>query len=284
MSSGLETFAIPNPLILAAVQFCHQIDLLGDSIPEVRNKWQRCVLSSSLGTRLGLNIDAVKTEVQGFDPEDDIPAGKQNEVFKLLKEFLKGVKEPPSWFSNWKEKRADKAKQVAKEKDASAPAGESETNKVADKAEGTVGEQTEAAADADAGAANQGQDGADQGTAGAAVAGQDAEFKVGDIVMGVATKSKEKWAQKGEIVDVLTKHYKVKMLAGLAEGESHKFLKACVTAILAPVPAPAVAPVAVDHPAAAPSEPAVANSATGSGSAVGSDDAEMKSVEQLFDE
>ena len=81
-----------------------------------------------------LNTDAVKTEVEGFDPENHIPKGKQDEVFKLLKEFLKGVKEPPSWWAQWKEKKqeAQKAKQAAP-KEASAPEAEDKTNKGDDK-------------------------------------------------------------------------------------------------------------------------------------------------------
>ena len=63
-----------------------------------------------------------------------------------------------------------------------------------------------------------------------------AMFEIGDVVMGVATKAKEKWAQKCEIVDILSKHYKVKMLEGTEIGTVHKFLHACVKRIEIPAP------------------------------------------------
>ena len=159
---------MPNPLVLAAVQFFQSIALVDDFIPATQNNWQRCVLASSLGARLGMDIDAVKTEIEGFDPESHIPPGKQNEVFKILNQFLKGVKAQPSWFAQWKEKKAE----TAKAKQAAGKDGEDQTTKGDDQADG---EQTGAAAVADA--AN-GQEGADQSQAAEpAVAGQDAEFK-----------------------------------------------------------------------------------------------------------
>ena len=254
---------MPNPLVLAAVQFFQSIALVDDFIPATQNNWQRCVLASSLGARLGMDIDAVKTEIEGFDPESHIPPGKQNEVFKILNQFLKGVKAQPSWFAQWKEKKAE----TAKAKQAAGKDGEDQTTKGDDQADG---EQTGAAAVADA--AN-GQEGADQSQAAEpAVAGQDGEFKIGDIVMGVAIKAKDKWAQKCEIVEILTKHYKVKMLTGMAEGELHKFVKSCIKAI----PPEAVATVAPR--AAESSEAAVADAPKKNDS-----DSDMKSVEHMFD-
>ena len=252
---------MPNPLVLSAVQFFQSIALVDDFIPATQNNWQRCVLASSLGARLGMDIDAVKPEIEGFDPESHIPPGKQNEVFKILNQFLKGVKAQPSWFAQWKEKKAE----TAKAKQAAGKDGEDQT---------TNGEQTGAAetgAAAVADAAN-GQEGADQGQADAAVAGQDAEFKIGDIVMGVAIKAKDKWAQKCEIVEILTKHYKVKMLTGLAAGELHKFVKSCIKAIPPEVVA-TVAPRAAES-----SEAAVADAPKKNDS-----DSDMKSVAHLFE-
>ena len=250
---------MPNPLVLSAVQFFQSIALVDDFIPATQINWQRCVLASSLGARLGMDIDAVKTEIEGFDPESHIPPGKQNEVFKILNQFLKGVKAQPSWFAQWKEKKAE----TAKAKQAAGKDGEDQTTKGDDQADG---EQTGAAAVADA--AN-GQEGADQSQAAEpAVAGNDGEFKIGDIVMGVAIKAKDKWAQKCEIVDILTRHYKVKMLAGMAEGEFHRFVKSSIKAI--PPEAEAVATVA---PRAAVADAPKKNDS----------DSDMKSVEHMFD-
>ena len=221
-------------------------------------------MASSLGARLRLNTDAVKTEVEGFDPENHIPEGKQAEVFKILKEFLKGVKEPPSWWAQWKDKREKaKATKQAASKETDAEAGEKTTKAKDDEKKEEVTEEVQTGAPADAGALpvfGEGQ-----------VASQDDEFKAGDIVMGIALKGKDKWAQKGKIVKVLSKHYTLEMLEGGAIGESHKFLKACVAAIPAPEPP-------------APATLAAASSETATGHAAApADDEDMKGIETLFD-
>ena len=109
MESGLETFKIPNPLVLAAIQLQQQILLIEDSVPPTQVGWQRCVLASSLGARFGLNTDGVKAELDSFVAERDIPEGKPgDQLYKLLKEFHKTTKEPPMWFSQWKAKKQRK--------------------------------------------------------------------------------------------------------------------------------------------------------------------------------
>ena len=261
---------MPNPLILAAVQMYNQIYLVEDSITAAQNNWQRCVLASSLGARLGLNFDAVKKEVDGFDPEKDIPKTKQNEVFRIVKDFLKAVKEPPSWFAQWKDTRAEamKTKLEGALKNAEGEGEGNTTDGAA--AEEKLEEETT------------GDDAAAASAAAVAVEGRvaaNAEFKVGDVVMGVATKAKEKWAQKCSIIEILSKHYKVKMLEGDATGDIHKFLKTCVKAIPAPV-APAPAEAAPPAPlAAAPAEAAPAEAAPAADAA----DSEMRDVQELFD-
>ena len=83
MNSELETFTIPNPLILAAINFYSQISCVEDPSPVGQHEcdWRKSVLATSLGARFGLNIDAVKTDAEKLDPEKDIPEKKQSEVF-----------------------------------------------------------------------------------------------------------------------------------------------------------------------------------------------------------
>ena len=103
--------------------------------------------------------------------------------------------------------------------------------------------------------------------------------------MGVATKAKEKWAQKCEILDVLSRHYKVKMLEGTEIGATHKFLKACVKAIPAPVaPAPLAAASAEAAVADAASD-AAPNADPGAAPAPAQTDvdSEMRDVSELFE-
>ena len=54
-------------------------------------------------------------------------------------------------------------------------------------------------------------------------------YKPGDIVIGVATKHKDKYHQQAcAVLGVLAKQYKVKMLTGAASGENHKYFFHCV--------------------------------------------------------
>lgn len=245
---------MPNPLIKAAVMLylhVNQVNIVDDSTAG-KDSWKLCVVASSLEARFGLNIDSVKTCLEGFEAEKDIPSGKQGaEVFKILKDFHKTTKDPPSWFSQWKE---NKAAEMKDKKKAEGSAGDED-------GEVKVKELTEAAPEAVAGASEAvGVQAAAAAPAPAAEAAVDNDkFKVGDVVMGIATKSKEKWAQKCEITGILSTQYKVKMLEGTESGKGHKFLHACVKAI--PPPGPelaldATAAVAADAAKAdAPGQP-----------------------------
>ena len=54
-------------------------------------------------------------------------------------------------------------------------------------------------------------------------------ISVGDIVLGRATKFKEKFNNvHGKVITVLSTHYKVELLEGAAKGETHKYIKNCV--------------------------------------------------------
>ena len=54
-------------------------------------------------------------------------------------------------------------------------------------------------------------------------------YKPDDIVIGVATKYKERYDQQEcQVVQILSKKYKVKMLIEPAKGETHKYLFHCV--------------------------------------------------------
>ena len=258
---------MPNPLIAAAVQFYNQIDSVDDSIQA--KMWKRCILAWSLEARFGLNIDAVKNDVEGFNPESDIPTGKQSEVYKIVREFLKGVKEPPEWYAQWKDKKAEamKAKLEAKTVPGDAEKTKDKDDDDDDEAEEKPEEKTDADADADA---------ANKGQASAAVAGQ-TKIKVGDVVMGVAFKNKEKWAQKCKVNEILAKHYKVVMLEGAAKGENHKYLHKCVKAI--PALAAPAAPAASASLAAASAEATAPNAAPAPAQGA---DSELMNVDSLF--
>ena len=111
----------------------------------------------------------------------------------------------------------------------------------------------------------------------------DAEFQCGQEVMGVATKAKEKWAQKGVITEIMSRHYKVRMLEGAATGEIHKFLKAYVRAI--PAPAAPAEPVASAEAAVATAAPDAAPDASPSAAPAPAQtgvDSDMRDVGELF--
>ena len=185
---------------------------------------------------------------------------------------------------NGRIKKAEAMKAKLEAKNAGAAEDEEKT-KDDDEAEEKPEEKT--GADADASAANQGEAGAAVAVADEGRAADNAEFKIGDVVMGVATKAKEKWAQKCKIMEILSRHYKVTMLEGEAKGETHKLLKACVKAIPAPVaPAPlAVASAEATVADAAPRPLVRPNPAPGAAPAPAQTvvDSEMRDVQELFD-
>ena len=59
-----------------------------------------------------------------------------------------------------------------------------------------------------------------------------AAIKDGDIVIGRATKHKDKFDEKRcKVVAVQAQHYKVEILEGPAKGETHKYLHRLVTVV-----------------------------------------------------
>ena len=65
----------------------------------------------------------------------------------------------------------------------------------------------------------------------------EATFKTGDIVIGIAAKSKESFDnQRCEVIAVLSRQYKVKMLTGPSRWEEHKYLHKNVKAVEEPEP------------------------------------------------
>ena len=59
--------------------------------------------------------------------------------------------------------------------------------------------------------------------------GESPMYKPDDIVIGIATKYKAKYDQQEcQVVEILSKKYKVKMLTGPCKGETHKYLFHCV--------------------------------------------------------
>ena len=109
------------------------------------------------------------------------------------------------------------------------------------------------------------------------------EFQNGDIVMGVAVKLEDKYAQKCQIIEVLSRRYKVKMLTGTAPGKQHKFLKGSVKGIEPDVPIGGAAlgaeRIQQPPPEAAASASATSASATGNGD----DRTQMQEIGDLFD-
>ena len=168
---------MPNLLCVASVQFLQAVwdlDASGTSFQDMAGTWQQYTVASSLQARLGLTVDDHMKE-KDFDPENEIPAKLSNEAFKLIREFLKPVTSPPSWFAQWKEKRSTQWKEKLvkpKDREEEAQAHVKEEGKA--KGEASV-PQVEAE---DKGEAN-GDDGAP---------GESPMYKPDDIVIGVATK------------------------------------------------------------------------------------------------
>ena len=167
---------VPNPVCAASIQFLQAVwdlDASGTSPQDMAGTWQQYTVASSLQARLGLTVDDHMKE-KDFDPENEIPVKLSNEAFKLIREFLKPVTSPPSWFAQWKEKRSTQWKEkIVKPKDRAEEAQAKEEGEA--KGEASV-PQVEAE---DKGEAN-GDDGAP---------GESAMYKPGDIVIGVATKT-----------------------------------------------------------------------------------------------
>ena len=205
------------------------------------NEWQRCVVAFAIGTRFQLVVDDLYTK--DFD-DKCVPKEHHGTVFKKLKEFLKNTnnKDLPPWFVSWKDKRAEEMRRKLGSADAR---GGGKAWWIADEATNqstAEDEKDEEKKDEDKTNEDKNEDEKEDAVM-EPTASDAAEFrfKVGDRVMCVATKAKDKWAQEGEITGLLSKHYWVKMLTGNAIGADHKFLIKDVKAIPSEKPAAKVA-------------------------------------------
>ena len=189
---------LPNPVILSSVQLWEAVQLRG-------------IVASAMQARVGIaGVDM--SEI--VNPEISIPTSSaQSAAFKALKEYLKGVKDLPTWFCQWRDKRTEDNHKKAAAAAAAAEAKEAEGD---NKDVKPLGEEEQVA----------------PGQADPAEANDNAlKFKVGDIVMGCATKYKEKYAQPCKITGILARHFNVIILEGPCAGDKHKFLHHAVKAI-----------------------------------------------------
>ena len=201
-----------------------------------KQEWQQGVIAACLGKRLGLNtsiVSALPADLE-FDITQ-IPDEHANEVFRALKEFFKSGKELPGWYTSWKDSRAAAMKEKLENKKtvgATGSGGDDVASGPGEVAEaGTEGGEAAIASGHGAGA-----------EASTAVGGK---FEKGAVVIGIAGKNKDKYdGRKCEILSVLSKQYKVKILEGPAEGETHKYAHNAVKSVHAAEAAPEAAPVA----------------------------------------
>ena len=257
----LETFAelalasecditVPNPLISQAIQFVQSVYDLEKTPNRQQGAWTQVAVASALEARFDLEVEEdIKNRVLEFDPELLFPAKLHKEIVKIFKEFFKTSKEQPDWFAQWKAKRAALA---AEKKGEHGGDAEEEAETEVEEHERAEGEQVngEGAEQEHAGGA---ADASETAPAPGAAAPDPDKFKVGDVVIGVATKHKEQYdQQRCEVIAVLSKHYKVKMLTGVEKNQQHKYLHASVKAAEKPEAPAAPAPQDVAPP---PPEP-----------------------------
>ena len=109
-------------------------------------------------------------------------------------------------------------------------------------------------------------------------------FNVGDIVIGIATKYKEKYdGQRCEVIAVLSRHYKVKMLTGPAFTEVHKYSKDAVKAVPASEQEARAAGSEESAPEATGDERVEGEAPPQRTRAVGSEGSETQDIAVLFD-
>ena len=175
-----------------------------------------------------------------------------------MKDFFKQCKDPPTWFAQWKEKKAEEMKTKLKSREGV------EVAELEGTTAGNTDERKEAEVEREA--------------------AQDKDtslFKKGDIIMGLAVKHREKYAQKGKIVDVLSKHYKEVMLEGPATNEMHKFVHSAVKAI-EPQGAGAGA-LATQQVQQEPSPETILSAASAAETATADGDKAMQAIGDLFE-
>ena len=211
-------------------------------------------------TRFGLDVADVNLET--FD-DTSLPKERSGVVFKILKDFLKNVKDVPEWFQSWKDKRNEEMKR-----------------RLAGSADDKSGGKATAEEAANQSAAEDKKDDDKEDAVVAATASDAAKglFKVGDHVMGVAKRYRGNWAHECVITGVLTKHYKVKMLSGDATGENHKFTHKDVKAI------PSAAFAASVAKSVAKSDAASDAGSTSAPAPKQEEESGMQDIANLFDE
>ena len=186
-------------------------------LDEDKPKWQQCVIASAIATRLGLTTEGVDTEFE----LSKIPDSFQDKSYKALKEFFKNQQNLPPWFSQWKDAKAVEMKNKLSSKKAATENAAEEKENNETKTEADDGAATTAEAEKK-------DPGAVAATAADAATGL---FKVNDIVIGTAGKSKDKYDEvECKIVKVLSHNYTCELLTGAAKGDIHKYLHSSVRA------------------------------------------------------
>jgi hypothetical protein len=245
VAAGLSC-KIANPLAQAGLNYLAAVDPAGDT----SQPWKGQLANSVLTLRLGLKATAgVEVDVDAI--QEDIPV-----IYKVTKEFLALMPKGtvlPEWWNEWKrvhearkqekKEKSKKLSELAGTKEQAPAADGSHTNDVtalgngaepastdADKEATTTADSIGAAITHDA----SGADGVATVNVASCVEGEAATverrmYEVGDVVIGRSKKWKDSFNNmKCTIVDVLVKHYKVRMMEGVAEGELHKYFHECV--------------------------------------------------------
>jgi len=264
----VERFEAKHPIIQAAITCLKQLKSIATPTPS--GPWLDRLAASAIVCRLKLNTDSMH-DLVSFK-YDEVPSEHQASCFKIVKDYLKLAPEDvPSWWRDWSDevKRQKDAKRKAEDKgkgnedkDKGNADKEKGKEEEVDGTEANVNGNEEAPLVADETAGN---------------AKKPALFKVGDVVVGVATKKKSSYDQQdAKVVAVLSKHYKVKMLTGDDVGGEHRYLHAAVKAKVEP----AIKPSTTDDGATI----AAAAAGVSGDTPMGTDGTDgMQQMEDLFD-
>ncbi len=226
------SFEAKHPVIQAAITCLKQ--LKGIATPTPSEPWLDRLAASAIVCRLKLNTDSMHG-LESFK-YDEVPAQHQANCFKILKDYLKLALEEPSWWRDWSNEV--KRQKEAKRKPVHEPDAEDKGNEAA-AVESKDHKEDEAPLVATAGSNPDAAALRDETTCKDTKTPQ---FKVGDLVVGMAAKFKSSYDQKdAQVIAVLAKRYKVKMLTGDASGAEHKYTHAMVRAKAAPATQPSTA-------------------------------------------
>ncbi|CAK0832947.1 unnamed protein product [Prorocentrum cordatum] len=220
-----EGIDVPNPVLKSAVGF---VKAVSPTAPQAGQEWAHRLVQEGLTARLQLKVGAVEGD---FDPVAAVPAASAADAFRATKEFLsflpKGV--TVAWLQAWKKHRdeeKDKAKQARADAKDAKDAEKGAEVKASEK--GAEGKAVEKGAEGKASPASE-KSGAADAQGGHKEQPQEVQkFKIGDVVIGKSHQHKEKYNDvEAQVTDVLTRHYKVKLLTGTAANTSndiHKYL------------------------------------------------------------